>query len=154
MILLISAGFIFVSVLMGLILKYIECDKIKYSTISELSTIVVIHCAVGEEFVFRILPRLIANDYILTRLIISSVIFSIAHYTSCDQWEDRVKVMSCTFIMGLYLSLLEHTIESIVTWYIACCLYHVTNNLLFIYISNKNHKINPGQSNGFIMLQS
>mgnify|MGYP003816538743 CR=1 FL=1 len=115
------------------------------------------HAAIGEEFVFRIVPSLLFRDFWIMRFVISAVVFSGLHsipfFTksiNTTLYETLLTVGS-TFIMGCVLSMLESYFTSPIIWYMVCCLIHVTNNLVVLHTVNRSIKYHPGSSNGFVV---
>lgn len=101
--------------------------------------IVIFNTAVGEEFIFRILPHLICQENIGIRIIFSSIVFGLLHGLSFSELisEKNLTVINGMTI-GLFLILIEDIFSSPIHWYIACCMIHGFNNVLFVH--NNNNK--------------
>ena len=133
-------------------------QRIVYFTFPSLDYFVIFNTAVGEEFVFRILPHLLIESYPMARMILSSIVFGVLHglpLIRTSNEVDRIEIIFTvifTTISGLMLVCIEKLFSSPVQWYITCCVIHVINNFAYIYNNNKNLIYNPGFTNtGFVM---
>ena len=129
--------------------------KIVYLTFPSLDYFVVFHAAVGEEFIFRILPHLVFASNFEMRLIISSIIFGLLHAipligsNQVSRDEIILTIVNATNI-GLSLIMIEKLFSSPIHWYVSCCIVHALNNIICIKNKNKNIVYNPGSCSGFV----
>lgn len=133
--------------------------RIIYWTLPSLDYLILINTAVGEEFIFRILPHLICESHFGIRLIISSFIFGLLHgiplikRSSEIETDETIVTVITAMKMGLMLILIERLFTNSIYWYVSCCVIHGLNNMIFIHNNNKNLAYNPTKS-GFVMIKS
>lgn len=132
----------------------------RHYRIPKFDYVVSFHAAIGEEFVFRILPSLLFPDYTMTRMIISCVVFSGLHFLSLtsvaklNQNMIGIEIANrvvAAFYMGYLLSILEVCCSSILHWYIICCSVHVINNIMYLYTVENCIRYGSGTTNGFVV---
>lgn len=115
---------------------------------------VIMSCACGEEFLFRIFPNLLFPDYYFIRYLISCVLFSLLHimpyFSNKKTLSETIVVVYFTFMMGFLFSTLQSTMNNDILWYVVCCALHTCNNWYVIRSENKDVKFNVG-NNGFVM---
>lgn len=136
----------------------IQNERILHITSPSLDPIIIFNVAVGEEFIFRILPHLICDSCFIIRLLISSFIFGIVHATPLIKILDELQRIEIfiTIIyaikMGLIFSLIENLFPMPIYWYITCCIIHGLSNMYYIYNNNKNIIYNSEPKNlGFVI---
>jgi membrane protease YdiL (CAAX protease family) len=122
-----------------------------------IDSFLIFHAAVGEEFIFRILPDLFqVNVYI--RLFISSIVFGALHSISilresCRyKWKEKLHQSCGTAVFGSLLSLIQLAFTNNVNWYILCCFFHVFVNLS-IKFSDIHYHVGTS-SNGFVIIKN
>lgn len=120
----------------------------------DLSSITVFHCAVGEEFVFRMLPDMIALPFSV-RLFISAPLFAVLHMypiihamlkvqDKCTSkiflWKSHIYLAMNACNFGVNLLLLQHLLfsHSATSWYVFCACLHASSNLYVIHKMKKN----------------
>lgn len=130
--------------------------RLVYLTLPPVDYIVIFNAAVGEEFIFRILPHLIVEQYYEIRLVISSIIFGLLHgiplirsYKRVINMEIVVSIMGAT-TTGLVLISMEKLFTLPIYWYITCCVIHGLNNIIVIRLNNRDIIYNPGTDKGFV----
>lgn len=140
--------------------------KSSYFKFPATNYIIVFNAAIGEEFIFRILPHLISSNHFEIRVLFSSLIFGLLHCHRVTTWScsttlhkvsfneivcDKNFVVITAMIMGLFLILIEDLFENPIYWYITCCIIHGLNNVLYIYNNNKRFVFSSGSDKRFIM---
>lgn len=138
----------------------VQYKRILHIISPSLDPIIIFNVAIGEEFIFRILPHLICDSCFMIRLLISSFIFGILHaiplikgikiLDEIQRTEIFITIIYATK-MGMILSLIESLFTSPIYWYITCCLIHGLGNMHYIYNNNKNIIYNSEPKNlGFV----